>query len=55
MPSWSSESPLVKPIREAMGARRKARLELTFLALNHLAAITIVLRKMELPVNFICG
>ena len=34
---------------------RYEKLEHTFLALNHLAAAIIALRKIELPVNIIYG
>lgn len=34
---------------------RYEKLEHTFLALNHLAAAIIALRKIRLPVNIICG
>lgn len=34
---------------------RYERLKHTFMALNHLAAATIALRKSELPVNIIYG
>ena len=44
---------LVQPVSQAAGALRK--LEHTFLALNHLAAAIITLRKIMLPVNIIYG